>query len=383
MRDFFEQSLFIDKAYRDEVNKQLNEYFGIIGSVFRSKGIKANIYLTGSLARKEPTVFIEEGYNPRLNSDIDFVVGVECDFEHNEWLINITDYLNREFPSFVSSVVLIQNSKLNRVRSNIGRDLLLTIENPILRELDIPKKFDNKVGAQDCLDNIVNQLACYYLHPNMTNENSNSILYKDISKHYLKLIFECLSSLFLDSPNGLTSRISEIYHRRNEKCISNVIDEETLKDLFYAREMRGKYNIPQYDIDKLVLYALEKVVCKIGKSDDIFMALTKKAQTDRNVVSAFQCTMTAWLMRRGCENNSDICEWSELMANTIEGIDANVQVFEGQELLKNTEWRKLIFDNSSEHELIEALRAFRRLYIRHQYFNNTGVSVIPDLLQHS
>ena len=149
MDDYFTNAVFIEEKYKSILNAKIEEYFQCLCNELEAHDIKANIYLTGSLARKEPSIGINEKGEVYLASDIDFVFGVEKDFRRDEWLLNITKYLNLKYPDFISSVVLTRNNDIGRIRSRVGRDLRRTINRPICQNLPIPIVSNIEIGIQD------------------------------------------------------------------------------------------------------------------------------------------------------------------------------------------------------------------------------------------
>lgn len=192
--DFFTNSIFIEQKIQDKINFQLNVLFEHLINMLEQQQIRANLYLTGSLARKEPSVSkVGDTYN--LYSDIDLLIAVDImDLEHSFWKkisrkqtwdgYNISFYLNTisQFPQF---------------RSGVGRDLFLCQTEPIYFKIPTTIEPVTNLNNQEIsLELIIHQLASYYLHPYLTR---NTMYARDqVNYHYVKLILELLRGLLAD-----------------------------------------------------------------------------------------------------------------------------------------------------------------------------------------
>ena len=378
MVDYFENSIFILDKYKLVLNEKLDKYFKWLGNKLEAHNVKGNIYLTGSLARKEPSIGINDKGEIYLASDIDFILGVEKDFHNNEWLMDITRYLNEKYPEFISSVVLTKNDDIKKIKSRIGYDLEKTIHKPIYQKLPIPVSSNIEIGIQDYIDNIINQMACYFLHPNYLGEQSCSILYKDINNHYIKLVLESLSAVLYVSHKEPLAGFYEIYNNRYCQCYEQIASPDQIEQLLQARELKNVNQIPAIDIHNLITFSLKKLLKeKYDAAGSLFELIRIKDKEEKSIYNTFQVCVLCFMEYMYLQEVDERKCWLDLLLNNMNCIAeiGNLNLNVKQLQPRNDQCNTL----DVIPMIIYDMREIRKSYIRSQYFKNTDVDVIPDL----
>lgn len=236
--NYFENSVFIDNKI---INKKMNLYFRIISDIFQINNIEAGVYLTGSLARREPSILKRNNKEVELFSDIDLMVLQNLpDNFHGDKLKKILDDI---FPSFKNSVMFFPVKKNRCFKSFIGYDLKKSLSYPIyLKGKCVEVSFD-KLIEHDGFELIVHQIGNFILNPclyksnNMSNgeiiEFSKLKLDRDYLYCKIKLLLECLRAQLIQEEN---ITYNEVYKKRKEKPLSEIMQEEMIEKLIYMRE---------------------------------------------------------------------------------------------------------------------------------------------------
>ncbi|WP_331036125.1 hypothetical protein [Lactovum miscens] len=186
--DIFENSVIIDKKVREELSVQVSNYFRDLNQYIDTFEIPTNIYYSGSLSRKEPSVVKNDnGYE--LVSDFDFVFVVHNDQERDKYYqAGITKLLNNEFPHYKNSVVILRVDDLKNFSSRIGENLYQGLKSPVRQEFIVPKIVAPVVTKEDYLESLINIMAILLT---MSNWKSKSQLFKAGDNYYKsKLLVE-------------------------------------------------------------------------------------------------------------------------------------------------------------------------------------------------
>lgn len=132
---FFNNSVFINEQMQNKISNELSKLFDYITEIFKENALKVNVYVSGSLARQEPTMRLEN-QQVVLNSDIDFVIVYQDEEERNA-IKKLLDQIKNKFSMFQNSFVLITKQQILNSNSFFRRDLLLGFKHPIYTSIDI------------------------------------------------------------------------------------------------------------------------------------------------------------------------------------------------------------------------------------------------------
>lgn len=202
MSDFCKNSIFLSQNEREIVNKVLKTAFDYLVEQFEKRDIQANIYLTGSLARQEPSIYYDNKTGLSLNSDIDLVIVTKQNYLDNEWILHMSSWLKNNYSSLIWSVICLNHWDCNKLKSCMEKDYVLSRKLPIYESFSLPSYIEPIIDIENYFETFINACANYYLHMYWSGETSNGI-YKNVNYQYLKVILESLRfHLYEYKPSG-------------------------------------------------------------------------------------------------------------------------------------------------------------------------------------
>jgi len=294
--------------------------------------------------------------------------------------MNITHWLNYYYPEFQSSVVLTTIDKINNIRSFLGRDLAFSIDSAVYQQIDDVEYKPIEVSVKNYIENFVNVLSCYFLHPEMTDEKSNSILYKRIDHFYIKTVLEGMRLQF-PHPNNQVIRYSELYEKRFSKELTNLLSPEEVKAFLQTRELSEYYSKPKINLSLFAKKAIagSMDVTKDGKS--LFQTVQNFYLSSSDFITCFQSAMLGFIVIIGHETD-ELNDWMNFFGLMLE----NLLGYKMCQSIKNrnfnfSEIKSLKNGCDDYKKMIQLMRDIRLIYIKELYYHNTGVREIPDLNQ--
>ncbi|MGN8842510.1 hypothetical protein ACTNDN_06760 [Niallia sp. HCP3S3_B10] len=339
--DFFDNSLLIDKKTKLDLNHQIIQHLRSVKSYIKSISNKANLYLVGSLARKEPSIRRNGTSNYELMSDFDFFILVP-DFLEVKYLydIDITKKLNDKFPTFHNSIILKDVDHLEQVNSLVGHDVINNLRHPILEQFRLDTK-RIKVPAQltkyDYLDSIVSQIAVIVTENEVEKE---SILYKNTLTYYK-------SKFISESVKGLTK--SQLLSEATEKLVSYGYSLKSIINIIKLREL-NEYNETSNESCFFEMFCERH----FKKSS---LELVKMLAVSDDKLRKIQALFIL-----------EYFEYSNKRTNNNQSTDLNI--------LRDRVLKNLIHDNSIN---TTNLRKIRLHYLKLMNDKNIGLTMIPDL----
>ena len=353
------------------LNRDLNIFFEAVSHEIEKHNIRFNLYLSGSLARGEPSTKLGAEGNILLNSDIDFVLVCDSDFKKNKWLTNITDEINFIYPKYESSFLLTDTQHVSKMKSFVGRDLFLSSKNPIVQMIENINISNVNLEPANYLEAFVNVLSCFFLHPNETGDISESIVYKAQHRFYIKTVLEGLRLQFFNE--DLIS-YTQLYYHKESQLLTNIITPEKITQFLYSREYYDLQRLPRIDLIKFSQDALNNFYNLIDA--DPFICIENALNDGLNTIMSYRYALICYILslnQDGTMNNNYIDIIVELIMSCTDG----KEVCKKMEMDLNCKINK-----SMEQKLvIYLLRYFRLEYLKRNYYVNTGIEEIPDLKQ--
>ena len=182
--NIFKNSVYISDKDKIVINKGFNDFINSFIKHIDSLEVPYNLYLSGSLARGEPSIVYNDN-KPILNSDIDFVIATKSEFIE----LLKTKIKNKLFfchYNYQYSLIVIDIKKLNSTKSMFGKDLRNSIYAPIKKTIDIGNVDKYTPVKEDYFECFIYQIIKYlYSVYNKSNDDRNSTIYLSI-----KLILE-------------------------------------------------------------------------------------------------------------------------------------------------------------------------------------------------
>lgn len=272
--NLFSNSVLIDDKIRNSLNNEIATHFKELNIFIDKLGIETNIYYTGSLARKEPSIRLKHG-RYQLESDFDFFFIVQNEEDKNKYYdISITKLLNQKFPNYKSSVVLLRNDEVSNIKSRIGANLYQAMNYPVRLDFDPVKLNKPVLTKDDYLESLINIMAILITLPEKTEKNQ---LFKSDKNYFVsKLLSESLKLLSkTESTNEFLNRYSEY---------SNFLSFHDLLEIIKARELNNKLN---EDFDYLQF--LSNVINFAYDSTSIVEIISNKMKLEKNFINDCQC----------------------------------------------------------------------------------------------
>ncbi|MEU0518551.1 hypothetical protein [Streptosporangium sp. NPDC006007] len=146
--DWFTHSCFVPRDTRETVGRAIDRYVDQAReSLLSLPGPPRDLYLSGSLSRREPSV---AGLS--LASDVDFVLVSESRDAGLLLEAKLKDDLNARFPTIDTTVFTVQADQLASVRGLFGSDLHRSLGSPVVARLDTPQARKPFGGPQEVFE---------------------------------------------------------------------------------------------------------------------------------------------------------------------------------------------------------------------------------------
>lgn len=174
--DYFAESMFVGRKIARDFNFDISNIFQETRDLLLAGGVIANVYLTGSLARKEPAIdMMSLCETPRLASDIDLVVATTDSQRFHKTLSNFSCWANSNWPHYDISVVFVPIEKLGDMRSCFAHDFSLGMKNPVFVAIeDVNAPPPKLLCLADVFETAIHQLSTFLIHK---SHNRSSMLY--------------------------------------------------------------------------------------------------------------------------------------------------------------------------------------------------------------
>lgn len=364
---YAEKSIFLSKKQKNEVNNMLVNTFNRVGDYLSGYKCEANLYLSGSLARKEPCIKTIKN-RVELTSDIDYVI-VCKHMEDDAKFVHITREVNKLCPDFQNSFVVIDEDKIQRIQSFFSRDLSLTFEKPLYKSFDLATIPSYRVDSLNCIESITTQLACYILHPDFTYDKTGSSFFRKSEYHWIKSILESVRLLFIERD---VIAYNDVIHYDLISEINHIISKDDLLEIIRSRELTekceiGKESIYQFVYDIFVYFfgkSTEKQLCNL-------MIL--------KIVDQYTCFQYAVLSLFFYLHRKNRI-WLKAFADIIGEIQFAPKTLTDN--IKESVMKCLnIFDGNAIEEIIVSFRKVRNIYVELLHYKNTQEDVFSDIQQ--
>lgn len=184
-----------DSYFCTELDRVIINHIKKIKAFLSTLSFPFNLYLTGSLARKEPSAHVLQN-KVVLDSDFDWVLVTET-WEECIYLyrLGITDKISIIDPEIHDSVIIDSVEKLKNLKSFVAADLINEIHTPIMHSI---KLTDAKLPnyTLTCSDYFDKMIASISVLVSSKDDSGASILYKHGEKYYQsKLTMACITAI--------------------------------------------------------------------------------------------------------------------------------------------------------------------------------------------
>lgn len=361
--NFFENSVYISDASCAEVNKELHRLFSRIIDEAQATKLEVNLYVSGSLARKEPSIRVLN-YQAILNSDIDFVMvyNEQSDVKQLQEFKKSVTHMLRKYQN--SSVFSISHEHLPNIKACFSNDLKKSLEYPLFESFKINSLPKSIIDLSHYFELMIHQIGGYYFHPTVSLNQDVVYAREDIKYHYIKMIIECLKGNIWAENNG-SVLYKDMLLEENQTKLQPILGSVSVSDIIKSRELFGIHEPPDMDLTEFI----EKVACYYfnvpPNSEYLLDSLSKLTNQNNDLIHTFQYVILSYIIA-GHQKNSNISLYNELIIKLIKSMDE-------RDFNSYQELSSLTFDDLSDRKKTnQVFLAFRKEYYNKLYERNIG-----------
>lgn len=355
--NFTKQSIYIKNPKR--VNQEINDIINFTVWSLGKSQLCVNLYISGSLARQEPTVRIVDG-EERLNSDLDFVIVHKENRENQNVIFDIVWKIKNQYKDYDCSFVVLNEEQLLKVNSLFARDLSLGMRNPLYKSFEEQKLEEVIITEKNYLESVITQMCCYLLNPDLTMSQSENKYFKNSDYHYTKLVMECIRAIHYKNVNVIG--YNTLF---NATCKS--LDEKEIKSCIKARELSDITYMPVVDINEL----LEETFAVLFKEQNyISLIINELIFSETNDIILFQYAMIIfWKSWSEARYFKDTLVILKKIGFVVPFVNEISEIFEIYLSTKN---------NLTKEKVILSIRKIRNLYVELLHQQNTKETFFID-----
>ncbi|MBX7146980.1 MAG: hypothetical protein K1X44_06710 [Alphaproteobacteria bacterium] len=261
-----------------------------------------NLYLGGSLARKEPSIEKRSSNYITLKSDVDLVIVGTHPPTYD--LKTLEQLLQHKYPNFRDTVIFLKKDALPFLNFSLAHDFFVEMEHPIHESFAIQIPNYINLTTQHMLAVVIHQIIGV-LFPNAKTDCKKGVEIKDLTTWHrdptyqkIKLFLEIMRMLSVHKKGTRGATYYEAYQLRHEPIITNVIEPEIFISFLKAREIwcntypNDNINLPNI---------LQKALKEITGEDlliNILENIQKKFYPTENLLDIFPLAiLTAFLIQ--------------------------------------------------------------------------------------
>ncbi|PFL25296.1 hypothetical protein COJ07_01045 [Bacillus cereus] len=368
--DIFKNSKYLNKFTKDLFNEDMYMFFYKINKYLSSENLEVNLYLSGSLARQEPSIYVE-GHRMGLYSDIDFIL--VSDSEKPEKINNFKEWLLKTRPDINSTIQLVYKENFNNIQGCFVTDLMQTIDYPIFKSFKIDDFTFKKTNKEHLLENIIHQISGYLLYPPVSN-NTSSFFRGNKAYHHYKLILECLRAQLIDE-ELIGSGYHQVYKNRFTPYISELMSPKETEFFIKRREIftfEGIEEFPVFEfLRKSLLIHLDLSPLN-NNFNEIFKKLEKRIQshnTDELDLYKTSCIIFSLIFSCSMEEEKD--SLFGLFSTLFINIDKVIWDFPDLNKFNDFYFLQNSYNYYLEHVLV-IFRKFHSIYLKKMTERNLG-----------
>ncbi|WP_159029175.1 hypothetical protein [Streptomyces viridochromogenes] len=297
--DWFSYCITTPEQARSIVNSQILRHQENIHRFFNRHAMHdVNLYITGSLSRKEPSVSYQNGQYSLL-SDVDLIAVIKDGDSAGHPIRYLEDHMNQIMPEVSTSLFSIRSTDLPTVTSLLGRDLWYALRQPIVQAYAVDTFPPPCVGQREKYEAFIHQLGSYLLYPENARPTGSALHFRSSrAVHEIKLTLEGLRCL-IEASSGELLRYRDVYENRESHLVTAVLSPTEVYELFRRRELFD--GSPSNSSIKTVMQRMVAVLFNIapgtGQGAAVVNALTERLQRSSSIIDIYQLTvpMLLWM----------------------------------------------------------------------------------------
>ncbi|SDF91375.1 hypothetical protein SAMN04488542_12046 [Fontibacillus panacisegetis] len=361
MKNYFENSLFISQRIAKQVNLRLEHNFLAIKEEVSSWGNSFNLYLTGSLSRKEPSIRVIND-EAVLNSDIDLVavVSSSCDAEE-------VNYIHKKLVKLLgeSAVITTRADKLPLLQSCFARDLELSLSNPLYECFLIKEAPLQTVQFEHYYETTIHQISCYLFHPSFNMGEKGVYIRSEHTYHTIKLVLESLK-LNLFPYKKTVILYKDLLDKTFSDSVQEILPLDTIKQFILKREIFNPKDLQEINIGNLI----ERAICPyfgipFSESCRLVELLEYQSTLGHGLIVTFQFIMLALIISINKPHHEQCLYWRIILQLIANQTESNFSSFREIILLKEDAF-------SHNKSCLKLLSSYRQDYYNALYSKNIG-----------
>ncbi|WP_043266809.1 hypothetical protein [Streptomyces sp. CT34] len=207
---------FIPLPARHEVARQMTRLRRSIQEHLDAEGsTDVNVYVSGSLARGEPTVQAEHPDRYRLVSDIDLLAVVQDKAADGHPAHGLETRLRATCPGLDPTVFVAPAARLGALRSFFARDMYVAFDRPLATGFPLAAPPPPPVAAAEQFEVFTHHLAAWLLGPTTEGGRKDPDSAPPGELARVRMLADCLWMLH-DVPEDDTLRYAHAYRHRAE-----------------------------------------------------------------------------------------------------------------------------------------------------------------------
>lgn len=356
--DVFRNSINISKDKKYLLNRRLNAFFEQVVKELDSLKIPYNLYLSGSLARGEPSILCL-GEECKLISDIDFVLVVKKTHIKLDRLDKCLKKLKMKYIKIDFSILVLDVEKLNNTQSTFGRDLRISFKFPIRKMMEIEKNFVSLSpnASIDYFECFIYQVIKYLFFPfQIKPKNARN----GIEYIIIKLILE---SFKLKHNNDDILNGYFALHKDGAYLTKKEIE---INEYILYRELFNITHIQHINLSVPVLNNLKEYF-NSNDDNEMMMSIMKSVDSDDFLFNAQNCFLSLFMSYLYND------EYKNKYYNLFRTLILKQSDYIDRDTVKHLLYRPVYGNNINYKHLLSAIFPLKDEYTRILYKKNTGI----------
>ncbi|MFE9606858.1 hypothetical protein [Streptomyces hokutonensis] len=332
-----------------------------------------NIYISGSLARGEPTVCRLSSNGYRLVSDIDLLAVVKEGSTHEHPITGLESHLRRTCPGLKPTVYVVPCSGIGALRSFFARDLSVAFDRPLAETYPLAAPAVPYVGQEEQFEVLIHHLSAWLLGPAAEGARDDDHVgepWCDRDLIEIKLLADCLWIL-QDVPTVGTVRYGDAYRRCDSLCTQ--LDRQEIELIVHAHEVHpeaGKVNVDV--VGRLVKSLLRFFHITPGGHSlhQLIELLTDRAAASTDLLAVYRYSLPLFLLSRSSQGSVSR-QAAEGFRLAWEDLDSD-QIIDGRHALHRIRQLARTAQAADSGEPESHLRSLRKDYYHHLGAQNFG-----------
>ena len=362
---YTDNCLFASEEEKKKIDGDVNAICEDIHNCFKGEGLNVALFLSGSLARREPTHQVIQG-RTELASDLDFVLVYDERICNYESVCEIVKRIDKKYEKYECSFVILETKKLKNTNSFFKRDLSLDNYGGIFDDIGIDKSLwgECKLSNHNAFEAIVTQACCYLLNPDLSKDKSENKFFKSANYHKVKLICECFRGYLFSLCDGIVGYNEALKNIHNIPETYRPAVEKALK----ARECCDYGLVKDINVLDIVDMSCKKIL-----GDEYCEHMLSELRKGLDGIKSFQYTaILLFMLEKGSVTADDLLESIR---------NGNMKKYYDTKTLETAlEAYKVDKTIDNKENLYVVFRLVRNRFVAYLHGRNTGEEFCTDVV---